>query len=583
MLITENIMRLFLNIYYVVTGATDLRPSLVNIDFDLLEKKREEIVSSTSRGRVRELVDTLLLYRKDIQRAAHLKEPLFEWYAQRRFEDKVWNLNPKIKGKLATMGRIQVTIDPYKVLDYFPVRVKFIGWGVVREGYMFKPTAWGMNKLVSTREELERNVLSVLDDLIEFNARYSHEDRSITLGSRTYIFNDITYPKALKVIGASDEARKFIAKTLLERLPQDLGSGISVTEEPVDNKVIITLETLNIPLPEEIADATLFFGLSTSVDEYPKINVGVTIRHPVLFVENRREIEITNLERGIRDFLEEVVQWINGNLDKIKDVANLASKYGYRLYPQKVQVGENLQYVLRRNDEEIRVYVGSEYIAKVIVYQDIGNRSLPPSLVVKEFGNDVYYHNSYGMVTISKTVKAKSMEEVRSHAVEIRRGIIKLIRFRPPRTGPIWVRFRDIRPEYSVALYLLRSIDVKFKIVTYPGNPGRYVLNNVDYLLRKIAPEEYRFLTRKYWRTRLSLVEEGEFDTILLLVSKGFVDLNINGEVVINGKPFLEIIRKIADRPEKYDLEYYHKRIAENIQFAKRFIRERGDKAVLHE
>ena len=551
MIITEKKMRLFMYLYNVISERTDLRSSLVNLDFDILERYKH--VFTKRGGRVRDLVNYLIAYRDEVEKARSLEISMIRSKVLERFNNIVESV------KAGDVEVRNVEIDPFVLSKYFPVRVVFMGWDTPRIGYMFRVNSQSKKRIILERDELIESANEVLDDLIWFNMRFNHNKNNIELGGFSFVLDDEVYPLVLKRVGVEVEA-VYSMGVILRRKLSKWKPSTSIDRNT--GKVIAIIGVKDrVSIPKGITKPEIYATVSTDLYSYPKTVVRVDVIHQKLVVGHEVSTEVSSVDRTVDKVVGAVNKWIDKYRAMIEKLIEFSDKYGYWIQAERSEVNNYPVYTLSRGNDKIRVRVSDKYYNVWITIPFDMSGKVVETDVMSRLG--VTYRRSGNTIRVIDHFITKDIYQVERRISDIKKRLLEIKKILPDSKDFMTARMIYDLPEHIVLLYLLSFLLGKHVKVEYHKNTKKYILRNIDRLIREISPEDHRQLHRDGSTSKYNVLENPS-TVIRILLSKGYIQFN-SEEIIINNERFSNLFKRIISHPEEYNVESINNEIRNKI------------------
>lgn len=558
MIIDESLLERFLEVYMNYHRDSSVSPLLFDVDFNVLLRNRANIVDKfprSLRGTVDKLVDNILENREKMTRGLKLVDPDFTRLVQAYFEKETRKFGVKIFENDKKARPLSMEIDPYTVAEYFPVEVMYEKGGRERIGYLFRPSNRDMEKVTKINMESINEILSAV---LEESAEYSFKDNTVTIGSRTYRFDETSFFNVMtRVFGMKPS--EYIAKKIVALLPDELRGKAKVDPSSIYRKVEITLKLgeYGEELPEEFANAVIALDFISDSSMYPDVIISASMRHDALLIEDvRTRVDVGELRRGINRVLGRIASFAVKHKEHVMEIMELKNKTslsvktatifdGPKTYPGYIMDGEGKRITIALTDDGYR--------ARAAAWEDVSRREIPERLVVEELEkNGVDVSNikitSYGGMLKAEVHlnNAVSAWDVYNLVEKISTSLKSAVAKYDSMKRVAKAKAERITPEHVVAIYLLNEFlfaDINPDLVI--GRSKTYVYKTTADILRRLDPERYRELRIHYRSSSNAVLVEGLYDVIDLMMDKKYLTISDNGDVLLNGKPVVTLLKEV--------------------------------------
>ena len=551
MLVGKYRLDVFRVTYATVVGKT-VSPSLVDLDFDALERNVYQIGLELRRPVYYRLIDLLLSNRSEIERARRLEIP------------EVRNIVAKyIVFKLKNRENQAVTKeDLIRLAKYFPVKGKAKIQGRTVNVYMIFPTKRNLRDFKIDEEDIEYNARTLLADLVRVNALVKPETNSIEIGGFRFTFNEEDFPTVLKKLGLPIPPSK-LKSVLARKMRKTLRRPVNETYS--DENLVFVTTLLHY------SNSKISINASTRIKTYPKAEVWGTYENDLLIYSTRVETDIYNIEQAILEVYKKLEQYHNIE-PKLEEIKKFADTYGYR-YKKTLIQSQTPSVTLKRGNVEVTINIGEKYTGTIRIFKRHDNLYVSFDKIYEALGNNVVISVSYDIVRVAIPFTLDSLDALDNIVLEAKSKLEKILQSEAPFLGPVAVNTTSQNKADMVALYLLRAVDISFIIKHNRGGSVNTVVNAVDEIVRAALPRAlYMLLSKRYEEYGYRLAEVGEFETILALLKAGIVRKE-NEDIYIYDKPLTRILSEIGENIEMKDVKYYTMKIRELIDKYEAFTR----------
>jgi len=540
------------------------REHLIGIDFGLLREHRDEIVRmapKSYRREVERLIGAILSNEGRMRDAEGLKDPLIVEYLQAWFEAKTAWLNPAILEGGRPAEPRGTTIEPWRLAEYFPVAVNYRADVHTHEGYLFLPAGDEPARVESYLGHEE-----ILEELLKRAVKgmglYDASNYAITIGGRTYKFDEVSFVRVLDMLGLWSEARRIIARRLAESVADVGGAKHAPPEDPY---VVLRggPQDFGVDMPEGYRDVVFEFKVETAVYKYPMVEVEFSARGGRLGLGLRREAGSPGAVKDvIAGILREVKAKVEAWKPAIDPIIEAAKGRGYEVSPGEE---ETPVYMLRKGDISVLVRVkdGGRAVYHFSISKEIGRRDISEYEI--KAADEAYGHlisdvSVYGgrARVYGRVEGARSPEEVFIAVESISRSIDGLIRRYDEAKAGAKARVPKASTEMAVALHLLRLWPYHVNPDEVIGRDWGFIYTSVGRLLKRLDPEAFKRLKKRGELFRKPYMEEWPRDVARVLVEKGYVRLTPEGEVVVGGSTLRELLRSTG---------YFKEDVVEGLNF----------------
>jgi hypothetical protein len=434
------------------------------------------------------------------------------------------------------------------LIKYVPLPVRYVGRKEIKDGYAIFPSEKEIEKIT----EIDSHPVStVLTEVVNKHIKFNDEEQSVELFGEKFSLDTEKYITLLDRLGRTDEKEKFIEK----KVRDVIGEGYEVRAD-IFGEVTIKLNSSKVKT--ELAknllnDMTIRMRGSLTSDKW-----SVTVNHPLLNFKYTTNGTYEELPEIIDKVYEEIGRKLDNYMGHIAEIVSFTKSIEGELDVEPVEYyyyGEgNPSYRIRTKDGfEMHVTVTDKGKRIFMRYSvDVGRRKLTDDIFKKLlYGipglKEYRVYKSGRTVTIS--LEPENQDLLLSYVIgkEVVGRTRKLLEAYDQYKETVKEVTGKLSPEHYMALYLVRHVLLRsFDAQLLTGRDEAVLYSAVGRIVRKLSPDEYRELKEYYAYERASPLVAGANRVFEILVKKGYITLDMSGEVLLNRKEFIKLLKDLG-------------------------------------
>lgn len=571
----------FTEAYSRLSGHRVFTFSTLNLDPNLLKDNKERIlmfIPKSHRNKIRRFINETLKNWDKIKAFVELRDEFGRKVVYSFVENNLFDgVDFEVYEGDRKVEKVPKDIDLLKLSEYTPVSAVYRSGRTVKHGYIFLPSEKELQK-VSLKGVLPTGVL---EGLVLRNSSVVIDERKVIIGSRVYRFDEANFIRVLPIIGRFREARDIVLGKILLRIPDNM-RGMVRTDTTFLPEVSIKgkMGELGMNVPPEFEDIPVTIKVSGDLNSYPNVVVAMQTDEEILMKISVRA-NIDEIPEKIGKIIKKVEEVLNKHGNNILSVLRAGKREKFDVYVSIDTVYINVSGVYTNINSdgmpELKVsyslYKGNDRIILepargnlkgwIEVNVDVGRRDISEDFVFQRLLNRGVnlYRNSVSKwgrkLSVKKEIDNMSIDDILFEYKELKAGVKEAIREYDEIKKGIKSKVGKVSTEQLVALYLVEYVtysDIKTDLLI--GRNKSFMYSRIGKLAKQLDPEEYEELKRYYSEERRGVVVDGRHNIIDILLDNGYVKVNPEGIVEINGKSIIELLKRI--NPNWSEVEIYN-------------------------
>ena len=577
----------FVNVYSYISGTRVSQVTPIELDIDFLRENKDRIINivpKTHQSKLRRFIDGIIKNRDKIRAFAELRDSYARTVVQTYLENEIFNgIEFEVyEGDKKVEKHTDTRIDVIKLAEYVPVPVTYKTKNGLNQGYLFLPTERD-KKVLKGVNDIEYSL--ILRSLVIRNAKPVIDEHKIILGNRVYKFSEVEFVKALTSIGHEKEAGAIVAGKIIDRIPENMRGMTRIVHSIVPEvEVVGKAKDMGMKVPSKFEDMIVKITVSSNLWSYPQVILSAHVNHrKVLQGKISVEASIDEIPDKMGSLLKKLGEVVSKYADVTLEVLNAGKKKGFDVSAWIDEDYKNVDdegipemriaYLLTRGDDEIRlraengklkgridteVDISGMDISEDFIFQKLIERSIPLSRSNISRGG--------WRVSIAREIESDSINEILEEYKKMKNSINEVIKEYKELKNEVKEKVGKVSIEQLVALYLVEHVTyTNIKTDLLIGRNRAFMYSRIARLAKQLDPSRYEELKNYYKENRRNVMVDGRHNIVDILVSKGYVKLNPEGVVEINGKPMTELLKSINPRWTEFDIYEINNEVAGDI------------------
>jgi len=503
-----------------------------------LKLKKDTIVSyipERYRDEADKLINAIISNEEKMRNIS--KDPVITEYLQTMFESYIKNENVEIyeNDKLAKPKNISknpeyINTLLLKTAEYEPVPVIYEENGKLHEGYLYIPTKEDLSKIKRMILD-ERLFERMLEEIIV--AGIDTKKASITIGNRTYKFNDESFINILIKFDLDEIARGYLSEKVREvinDIKQELEKLINITEV--------------VKSPEKYKDTKISIEFDTHNWIFPAVFMKFKILNERMNITVTKMLNTKNLKEDAIQSIQQVKQRIVNIIPHIETFFDIATKKGYQIEvgDTSLAFSESMRqtYWLRKNNTTLLINLFEDGNVEVEYSYKYNTSEIKKNIPIEQLKEQIEGHifktlNAVPDVRYDRETKTiEIFVPLKTNINDLSNVLDKLESINNIEIKPA---HKTIPEELIVAAYLIKFVDEYYPNTVLNITDGK-IATGIKKIVKKIDPELYEDIRKGRIHGILHSVH-----ILRALVEKKYIGLTPEGDIVVKDKTLKEILQ----------------------------------------
>jgi len=467
------------------------------------------------------------------------KDPVITEYLQTMFESYIKNENVEIyendkpaKPKNINKNPEYINTLLLKTAEYEPVPVIYEENGKLHEGYLYIPTKEDLSKIKRMILD-ERLFERMLEEIIV--AGIDTKKASITIGNRTYKFDDESFVNILTKFALDEIARGYLSEKVRE-----VTNDIKQEAETNITEIVKNLEKY------KDTHISVEFDIHNWI--FPAVFMNFKILNERMNITVTKMLNTKNLKEDAIKSIQQVKQRIINIIPHIETFFDIATKKGYQIEVGKTSLtfSESMRqvYWLRKNNTTLFINLFEDGNVEVEYSYKYNTSEIKKKIPIEQLEKQIEEH-IYKTLNTKPTIRydrdTKTIEIsalLKTNINDLSNVLDKLesinnIEIKPDR--------KTIPEELIVASYLIKFVDEYYPNTVLNITDGE-IVTGIKKIVKKIDPELYEDIRKGRIYGILHSVH-----ILRALAEKRYISLTPEGDIVIKGKTLKEILQSTGN------------------------------------